>query len=205
VSSAEKIIKIKAHEQFVSFLAWSPLEERLVSAGIDGRARVWNVARDNMLLSLPDNQYVGIDWSPDGKQITVGFDPPMDQKYGGLVSVWNIDTGKPIFETRADKDENWAWYTVKYSPDGRYVLVRTILEFPNTTDANKLYLFDSQSGEVVRLFETGRDTLLVFPEISPDGRLVASGDFEGTIYFWDMSTGELVKTMTCLSWAHIVR
>jgi WD40 repeat protein len=44
---------LKAHEQSVTFLAWSPLEERLVSAGMDGRARVWNVARDTMVLSLP--------------------------------------------------------------------------------------------------------------------------------------------------------
>jgi WD40 repeat protein len=206
VGSGEKTIEMKAHEQFVSFLAWSPLEGRLVSAGADGRARVWNVARDNMVLSLPENQFVGADWSPDGKHIAVGFDPPRDQKYGGVVTVWNIDTGKPLFETHADKDSNMGWYIVKYSPNGKYIIARTTTGiWPDTTDANYLYMFDSQSGEVVRLFETGRETLLLLPDISPDGRLVAVGDYEGTFYFWEMSSGELVKTMTCLSWAHFVR
>jgi WD40 repeat protein len=206
VNNAEKIIEVKAHKQFVSFLAWSPLEERLVSAGADGRARVWNVARNNMVLSLPENQFVGADWSPDGKHIAAGFDPPRDQKYGGVVSVWNIDTGKPLFETSADKERNWAWYVITYSPDGKHIVARTTSGiWPDTTDANKLYMFDSQNGEVVRLFETGRDTLLIIPGISPDGKLVAAGDYEGTFYFWDMSTGELVKTMTCLSWGHFVQ
>jgi len=206
VSRLERIIEVKAHEQHITYLAWSPLEERLVSAGADGRARVWNVARDNMVLSLPENQYVGADWSPDGKHIAVGFDPPRDQKYGGVVSVWDIATGKPVFETSADKDRNWGWYMIDFSPDGKYIIARTTTGiWPDTTDTNKLYMFDSQTGEVVRLFETGRDTLLILPDISPDGKLVAAGDYEGTFYFWDMSTGDLLKTMTCLSWAHLIK
>jgi WD40 repeat protein len=206
VSRLERIIEVKAHEQHITYLAWSPLEERLVSAGADGQARVWNVARDNMVLSLPENQYVGADWSPDGKHIAVGFDPPRDQKYGGVVSVWDIATGKPVFETSADKDRNWGWYMIDFSPDGKYIIARTTTGiWPDTTDTNKLYMFDSQTGEVVRLFETGRDTLLILPDISPDGKLVAAGDYEGTFYFWDMSTGDLLKTMTCLSWAHLIK
>ncbi|MBE0409317.1 MAG: hypothetical protein IBX69_06250 [Anaerolineales bacterium] len=66
-------------------------------------------------------------------------------------------------------------------------------------------MFDSQSGEVVRIFETGRDTLLLLTGLSPDGRLVAAGDYEGTFYFWNMSTGELVQMMNCLSWGHLVQ
>jgi WD40 repeat protein len=53
--------------------------------------------------------------------------------------------------------------------------------------------------------ETGKDTLLLMGGWSPDGQLVAAGDYEGTVYFWEASSGELLRTLTCLSWGHIVQ
>ncbi|MBE0409318.1 MAG: hypothetical protein IBX69_06255 [Anaerolineales bacterium] len=78
VSRAEKIIDVKAHEQHITYLAWAPLDERMVSSGVDGRTRIRNVARDNKVLSQPENQFIGADWSPDCKHIAVDFDPPRD-------------------------------------------------------------------------------------------------------------------------------
>lgn len=204
VSSAENILTLKAHEQSVNFLAWSPLEERLLSAGKDGQARVWNVAKDNMLLSLPYGNILKGDWSPDGKTFVVGTDPGPDRSFEGVVALWDINSGKPIFETSADKDKTWSWLT-EYSPDGKFILARPQLQWPDMTDANKYYVLDSQTGKILRKLETGKDTLLLLPGVSPDGTLAAAGDYEGTIYFWDVSSGELVKTLICLSWGHIIQ
>jgi WD40 repeat protein len=204
VDSGENTLTLKAHEQAVTFLAWSPLEERLVSAGADGRARVWNIARDNMLLSLPYGNLLKGDWSPDGKTFVVGTDPGPDKSFEGVVALWDIGSGKPIFETSADKDKTWSWLT-EYSPDGEFILARPGLPWPDMTDANSYYVLDSQSGDIQRKLETGKDTLLLLPGVSPDGTLAAAGDIDGTIYFWEVSSGELVKTLTCLSWGHIVQ
>jgi WD40 repeat protein len=211
VGSGENTLTIKAHEQSVTFLAWSPLEERLVSAGKDGRARVWNVARDNKVLTLPYG-WVWAEWSPDGEHIAIGtmpgfldISPDVKKANPGLISVWDFKAGKPLFETHADKDEKWGWGQVEYSPDGRFILSRTMLEWPDITDANKYYIFDSQNGEIMRKLETGRDTLLLMGGWSPNGQLVAGGDYEGTVYFWEASSGELVRTIGCLSWGHIVQ
>jgi WD40 repeat protein len=211
VGSGEKIVEVKAHEQYVTFLAWSPLEERLVSAGADGRARVWNVARDNMLLSLPYG-FAYADWAPDGEHFAVGtqrgfldISPDAALANPGMVAVWYFKAGKPLFETHADKDENWGWAHLEYSADGRYILSRTMLQWPDITDTNKIYIFDSHSGDIVRKLETGEDTLLLMGGWSPDGQMVAAGDYEGTVYFWKASSGELLRTLTCLSWGHIIQ
>jgi WD40 repeat protein len=78
-------------------------------------------------------------------------------------------------------------------------------QWPDITDANKLYILDSHTGEILRTLETGRDTLTLVPDISPDGRIVGIGDWEGTVYLWEADSGELIKTMDCLNWAHNVR
>jgi WD40 repeat protein len=202
--SGENIAEIKGHENFVTFLTWSPLGDRLVSVGADGKARVWNTAVDNMVLSLP-YEYIGLGgWSPDGEYLTVGTGPGPDFKYTGMVAVWDFNNGKPLFETSVDKDGTWEWYT-EYSPDGEFILARTMFQWPDMTDANKFYLLDSQTGKIVRMLETGKDTLTLLPGWSPDGRLVGVGDWDGTIYFWEVSSGELIRTMDCLTWGHIVR
>jgi WD40 repeat protein len=205
VESGENTIELKGHDQYVTFIAWSPLEERLVSASADGKARIWNIARDNTVLSLPYKGYTMAEWSPDGEQIAVGTDADMDKKSEGLVAIWDFKSRQPLFETQAGKDENWGWGPIVYSHDGRYLLARTMLTWPDITDANKLYMFDGQTGEVVREFLAGKETVLLVPGVSPDGQWVAEGDYEGTIYFWDMGSTELVRTMNCLSWGHVVR
>jgi WD40 repeat protein len=45
-----------------------------------------------------------------------------------------------------------------------------MLQWPDITDTNKYYIFDSQSGEIVRKLETGKDTLLLMGGWSPDGQ-----------------------------------
>jgi len=203
VESGEKAFEMKGHDQSVTSLAWSPQEDQLVSTGADARARVWNVARSNMLLSLPYEYVLLGAWSPDGKDFVVGTDPGPEKKYKGIVAVWDVNTGKPIFETTGDKDETWTWIiSPGYSPDGKYVIARPQFVWPDT--ANKFYMFDGQSGEIIRKFDAGRDTVLGGAGFSPDGQLIGGGDIEGNVYFWETSTGELVRKLNCLAWAHLV-
>ena len=211
VSSAQNTLTLKAHEQSVTYLAWSPLEDLLVSASADGRARVWNVARDNMVLSLPYG-WAYAEWAPDGEHFVVGTSPGFLDiapdaalENEGLLSVWDFMAGKPLFETHADKDKNWGWFWTEYSPDGQYILSRTMLQWPDTTDANKFYIFDSHSGEIVRKLETGKDTLLLMGGWSPNGQLVAGGDYKGIIYFWEASSGELLRTLDCPIVGHLIQ
>jgi WD40 repeat protein len=202
VDSGEMSIEIKGHDQFITYLDWAPNEDCLISTSTDGKARIWSVTRDNMLFSLPYG-FAYVDWSPDGKHFAVGTTPDMDLVGKGMITVWDFETVKPIFETFADKDENWGWGWVEYSSDGNYLLSRTNLQWPDRTDTNKYYIFDSQTGEIIRKLETNKDTLLLMGGWSPDGQMVAAGDYEGTVYFWEVNSGEIVKTMNCLSWGHI--
>jgi WD40 repeat protein len=202
--SGESIAAIRGHDNFVAYLSWSPVGEQLVSAGADGEARIWNTAVNNMVLNLPYGYIELGNWSSDGKFLTVGTGPGPEKRYPGFAAVWDLDSGQPIFETSLDKDESWEWYT-DYSPSSDYILARTMQEWPDITDANKLWLLDSQNGESIRVLETGRDDLVLIPDFSSDGTLVGVGDLEGMVFFWEVGSGELIKSINCLTWAHMVR
>jgi WD40 repeat protein len=196
VEAGEKYADMKGHDNFVSYLSWSPADPYLLSTGADGTVRIWNTAPSNMVLRLPNYGYVNMgDWSPDGRHFMVGTNV-------AGIAVWDMQTGRPSLETVVDKDTSWWWYPY-YSPDGRFILARTHADFDNyTEDPNKWYLLDNQTGEIIRMLETGKDTFLVEPGWSPDMQLIASGDMDGTFYFWNANTGELVKMMQCLIWAN---
>jgi WD40 repeat protein len=186
---------LRGHEEFVSYLAWSPVDERLLSSGADGNVHIWNTDQNHMIISLPYGDISEGEWSPNGNEFLVSSD---------VIAVWDVQKMAPIMETSLGKDPGWLWVAF-YSPNGDYILARTVLGWGDTTDANKFWLLDSQTGEILRMFETDQDDILLEAGWSPDGKLVAAGDWEGNLYFWDSDTGQRIKEMQCLSWAHMVR
>jgi WD40 repeat protein len=135
-NTGQNLAVMRGHENFVSYLAWSPDDQRLLSTGADGNVRIWNTDQDRMLLSLPYGEVGGGEWSPNGNEFLVSAD---------VIAVWDLQKKVPIMETSLGKDSSWIWVAF-YSPEGDYILARTVLGWGDTTDANKFWLLDSQSG-----------------------------------------------------------
>ena len=70
------------------------------------------------------------------------------------------------------------------------------------SDAISITCLTSQNGEIIKI-DTDKDTM-VLTRISPDGKCSEWVITRGTVYFWKVDSGELVRTMNCLSWAHMV-
>lgn len=125
----------------------------------------------------------GVAYSPDGRYVAVANE-------GGSVSIVDVvgerKLGHPLPTAPLQ-------YGV-FSPDG------SMLAAADYADGS-LSLLDPESGRVIRRLEPpGMRPIdvLVIPEpaFSPDGRFVAYGGLTGSVAIFDVTTGDVVKTLT---------
>jgi WD40 repeat protein len=102
------------HQGSIQWFGFSPDGRRLVTAGTDNRALVWEVATGQPL--TPPMRHEGrlerAEFSPDGRLIlTASLD--------GTARVWDATTGQPV--TPPLRHDGPVWHA-EFSPDGRRVL-----------------------------------------------------------------------------------
>jgi WD40 repeat protein len=179
-------------------LAFSRDGKLLASAGFDGNARVWEVASDDEILTLPAQAFVlSVAFSPDGNLLaSSGSD--------GTVKVWDVSSGA---EVQSLAGHLGAVLSVAFSPDGRLLATAG---FDNTAR-----LWDVSTGrEVLEL--TGHTLGLTDAAFSPDGTQLATSSNDGTVRVYvlpiqdliDLARSRLTRSWTedeCRQYLHLDR
>jgi WD40 repeat protein len=127
------------------------------------------------------NALVAVDISSDGKYVLGGG-------YGGIIKVWEIESGKEQKAITAHTGVNGVT-SAKFSPDSKYIL--------SGGGDNIVKLWDVSTGKEIRRF-TGHAAgpiggLKV--AFSPDGKHALSTGTDASVRFWDVATGEEIAMM----------
>ncbi len=209
----EKQHKLIAHTGSVEAIAFHPDGKLFITSSRDGTARLWNVESGEQVaqLPLPDTleditRYSGeteeiqrvinggnLEWKRHQHIESIVFSPCGTLIVGGLgtwlaagltneIRLWDTETleTRMIILPPQGTIRPWA---LTFSPCGRY-LVSGAWWCPGL-DKAPIRIWEVATGAHIHTF-WGHATDVQDLAFSPDGTLLASGSFDGTILLWDM-------------------
>ncbi len=135
---------------------------------IDTTAKVWDISTGSNIATL--NHFDAISrvvFSPDGAHLATSTRK--------TVILWCTQTWKIIFTLDTVQIESF-----KFSPDG------TRLAIGGTWPEHRIQIWDVATGKLIVEF-SGHKSDVESVAFSPNGALLASGSFDGTILLWDMT------------------
>jgi len=175
---------LRGHTGAVSHVAFSSRGD-LLSASADGTARVWDVSAGEARTVLRGHAgpVASAAFSPDGRRVvTTSSDR--------TARIWDVAReplladlhpagpgGRPSFSTSG--------YGVRFSDDGRFLLVRSGFDRPR--------LYDASGTLQAALPRRGGTT--TSGAFNPDGTLVATATAAGPVQIWEVPGGRLVRSL----------
>lgn len=166
------------HTKKVTCLSMSPTEDLFLSGSLDRTLRLWDVRSNNCqgLMNLPTRPVAAFD--PEGLIFGVGMDTNVIKLY----DLRTFDKG-PFSTFKLDQEVDCDWTGLKFSPDGRYILI--------TTNGSAIRLVDAFDG-VVKHNLTGHVNDVGSPLeacFSPDSHYIFSGTSNACVTCWQVETG----------------
>ncbi|GFZ18866.1 P-loop containing nucleoside triphosphate hydrolases superfamily protein [Actinidia rufa] len=119
VAAASPVKTLTGHTNYVFCVNYNPQGNMIVSGSFDETVRVWDVKTGKCLKVLPahSDPVTAVSFNRDGTLI-------VSSSYDGLCRIWDASTGH-CMKTLID-DENPPVSFVKFSPNGKFILVGTL-------------------------------------------------------------------------------
>jgi len=177
----------QGHEKKVVTLCMSPIDDKFLSGSLDQTIRLWDLRHPVCLglMHLPGRPVANFD--PEGLIFAAGISSETIKLYDlrsfekGPFSNFKI--------TKDMRDQNIEWTGLKFSPDGKTILV--------STNGSMIKLIDAFNGNVLQTF-TGHANARNIPleaSFTPDAQFVLCGSSDGKIHIWNAEKGNKVAVL----------
>jgi RNA polymerase sigma factor (sigma-70 family) len=171
---------LQGHSGEVYSVAFSPDGRSLVTGSQDHTAGIWDISTGRARRALKGHADVveAVAFSPDAKLVATG-------SWDKTVRLWDAASGKEIRNLTGNTVEV---LSVAFSPDGRLLASASggwgNASLPNNTPApGEVIVWDVATGKIVATLRGHRDRIFGLA-FSPDGKLLASASWDGTVKIW---------------------
>ena len=171
---------LTGHTDYVQSLAFSPDGKRLVSGARDDTTRLWDIESGEQIATLPMDEpctIMGIAFSPCGNIIAGGM---VDE-----IRLWCAEQLTTLRKIPQPENSRRPYDALTFSPCGKYLASGTWWQ--QGMEKMAIRLWEVETGENIHTF-WGHTTDVQSLAFSPDGTLLASGSFDGTILLWDVKS-----------------
>ena len=164
---------------FALSVSYSPDGKVLASGTKDGMITLWDPGLGTIIRKLAGSGTAVNDlaFSPDGGTLASGAED-------GSIALWDAAAGT---RRRALHGHAQGIVALRFSPDGAALAA--------ADDSPDIIDWDPASGKSLHTFAIAGYSLLTSMSISPDQKLLASGDSKGRILLWDLSRREPVLSL----------
>ncbi len=176
LSRCDQLATLTGHKWIVTCATFSPDGKQIVTGGMSGEVRVWDVATHECLREFsPDTHSLwAASFTPDGKTLMLAG------THG--IQFWNTETWRII--------NHFSGKLASLSGDGNTVAISESSPF-YFEEAGAVRILNWRTGETLRQFsQPGRR-----PALSPDGHRLAVAGAARDILLWDADSGELLRTL----------
>ncbi len=188
VDSGKEIKTLKEHVDAVYAVAFTPDGKHLVSAAGDRTVKIWEVESGHRVATLSESQdaLYALAVHPSGKLIAAaGADK--------IIRIWNwtetavTSSGQATSLARSTFAHGDTVLRLAYSTDGKTLV---------STGADRLIkLWDAETLREKQSLEIQTDWVMSLA-LSPDGRWLAAGRYDGTFGIYDLSGEKMTRNFT---------
>jgi len=174
VESGKELATIEDHADWIFDVAFSPDGKRLASASRDKTSKVFDVAKKEALVTFPGHAQTvyTVAFSPDGKRVYTGGED-------NLIRAWSPD--EDAKQVRQIGGFGGPVFKLQFTPDGKQLVA--------CGSDRVVRIFAADSGNSVHNLSGHTDWVYSFA-LSPDGKSVASGSWDGEVRLWNLADGK---------------
>lgn len=177
VESGQTIKEFVGHQDAVLSARFLKQGNQILSASKDKTIRIWDVESGEEITRMEGHTGFVYDVA-----ILPGEERALSCSRDQTLRLWNLKTGDCVREFPKQNSV----LSVAISPDGKTAI---------TGSVDSPQVWDIETARVIGRLQ-GHSSPIKTIDVSPDGKLIATGGEDGMIHFWDLESLDLISTIS---------